>query len=107
MKLKYQAQKGSRIKYNFITMDISNEVNPEQCYTYSFNHTKGKDFDKYLPNSYYETNDWEWRGTCPWNIPKSPKALVRWINKHKEIPKGSIVTLCSRWVGHNITVKIK
>lgn len=107
MKLKYQAQKGSRIKYNFTVINIISEVNPEQSYNYSFNHTKGEDFDKYLPDSYYETNNWEWRGTTPWNVPQSPKAFVRWVNKHTEIPKGSLITLNSRWVGHNITVKIK
>lgn len=85
MKIKYDAQKGTRINYRFIGFTTFEEG-------WSFS---------------YDTNRWERnthlgnlkKGCCSHQDCRSVKAFRR---KLKKAPKGVKFTLVSRWVGHSV-----
>ena len=94
MKIKYQAQKGYRIKnHDFIGL----EVYASECHWYREDLRQWRTIDdvhKDLPpNTWYSS-----AAPC-----RSLRAAIRKIKKY-DLPKGTKFRLVSIWVGHDIEI---
>jgi len=94
MKLKYQAKKGSRIKYRFMGVQIEREP--------------GSTMYWYVERIHKWSNDppWDEEGISNTAPCKSVRAFRRKMKKwKKELPSGIYFRLISRWVGYDVNAK--
>ena len=93
MKLKHSQSKRSRINYGF------RGVTTDSYLWFSEEDYKLKPYEECKKEFLISSVSFE--------SVKTVKAFKRWIKKHKEIPKGTILKLCSHWVNCDVYFTIK
>lgn len=93
MKLKHCQPKNSRINYGFRGVTV------ESLLWFSEEDYKLKPYEQCKKGFMISSLSFEHVRTV--------KAFKRWIKKHKEIPKGTVLTLCSHWVNNDVYFTVK
>ena len=98
MKIQYQAQKGQRIKKQFMGVELDNETDEGWLNWLDWRYyPESKEWRK---NSDFKPHETYASSSCPCH---SLKAAIRLIKKWN-FPKGTTFRLCSIWTGQNVYI---